>query len=215
MRFVEVRAFLHGGSWFDLTEPRLGFAPGYITHWSRLLDAPIAGLILFFSSIGGSAFGEDAGRAAWPLLLLLPLFLSLTALAGDIGGRSAALRAPLLGLLCLGGLFLFRPGAIHHHNAQLTLSVVFVALSFRAPRSRGAAISTGILGALAIAVGLESLAILGVAAAGYALRFMLDPKEGRNFGAFGTCRWPLPAAFCSWRRFRRISGRSRGATPMR
>src|ERR1700681_1602170 len=35
MRLVEVRSILHGGSWFDLTEPRLGFAPGYLTHWSR------------------------------------------------------------------------------------------------------------------------------------------------------------------------------------
>ncbi|MFI5012778.1 MAG: hypothetical protein ACHQAY_10555 [Hyphomicrobiales bacterium] len=185
MRLVEVRAFLHGGSWFDLTEPRLGFPPGYLSHWSRLIDAPLAGLILLFSSIGGPAFGEDAARAAWPVLLLLPVFLSVTAMAGAIGGRSAALRAPFFGAMCIGGLILFRPGFIHHHNAQMALAALFVASSFAAPRSRGAAIGTGVIGALALAVGLESLAILAIAALGYALRFAIDPEDGRNFGAFG------------------------------
>ena len=77
MRLVELRRFLHEGYWFDATEPRLGFAPGYLTHWSRLIDAPLAGLTLAFAAIGGPSFGEDAARAIWPLLLLLPLFLSL------------------------------------------------------------------------------------------------------------------------------------------
>jgi hypothetical protein len=186
MRLVEVRGFLHGRSWFDMIEPRLGFAPGYASHWSRLIDAPLAGLILAFSAIGGPAFGEAAARATWPLLLLLPLLLSITALAEDVGGRIAALRAPFFAFMCLGGLVLFRPGVIHHHNAQMTLSAVFLALSLRAPRSRAAAISAGAVGALALAVGLEALAILGVAALGYALRFVIDPEEGRHFGAFAV-----------------------------
>ena len=185
MRLVELRRFLHEGSWFDATEPRLGFAPGYLTHWSRLIDAPLAALTLAFAAIGGPSFGEDAARAIWPLLLLLPLFLSLTSIAGGVGGRAAALRAPLLALMCLGGLFLFLPGRIHHHNTQMTLAAVFVALSLKAPRSRKAALAAGAVGALALAVGLESLAVLGIAAAGYALRFALDPKKARHFGAFG------------------------------
>jgi hypothetical protein len=193
MRLVELRAFLHGRSWFDLTEPRLGFAPGYLAHWSRLIDAPLAGLTLVFSAIGGPAFGEAAGRALWPLLLLLPLLLSTTALAQDLGGRVAALRAPVLALMGVDALILFRPGSIHHHNAQMVLAAVFVALTLRAPRSRRIAISAGLIGALALAVGLESLAILGIAALGYAMRFVVDPKECRFFGSFAVS-WALASA---------------------
>ncbi len=185
MRLVELRAFLNGGSWFDLTEPRLGFSPGYLTHWSRLIDAPLAGLVQLLSLVMGPALGEDAARAVWPLLLLLPALLSITAISRSIGGRAAALRAPLFAATCAGGLMLFRPGFIHHHNAQTALALAFVALSLAGPRSRAAAICAGVLGATALAVGLESLAVLGAAAAGYALRYAADPEEGRNFGAFG------------------------------
>jgi hypothetical protein len=50
MRLVELRQFLSGGfaSWFDLHEPRLGMPAGYDTHWSRLVDAGLAGLFLLF-----------------------------------------------------------------------------------------------------------------------------------------------------------------------
>ena len=192
MRLVELRAFLHGRGWFDLTEPRLGFPPGYLTHWSRLVDAPLAGLVLLFSAVAGPALSEDAARAIWPLLLLLPVMLSVTAISGSVGGRAAAARAALLGATCVGGLVLFRPGFIHHHNAQMALAAAFVALSFAAPRSRAAATAAGAVGALALGVGLESLAILGVAAAGYALRFVADPAQARNFTAFS-----LSTAVCA------------------
>jgi hypothetical protein len=149
-----------------------------------LIDAPLAGLVLVFSAMLGPELAEDAARAAWPLLLLLPLLLSITAISGCIGGRRAALCAPLLSALCIGGLVLFRPGYIHHHNAQMTLAALFVWLSFTAPRSRAAAIGAGVVAVVTLAVGLESLAVLGVAAAGYTIRFAMDPQEGRNFVSF-------------------------------
>ena len=53
MRLVELRQFLSGGlsSWFDLNEPRLGLPPGYDTHWSRLVDAGLAGVYLCLSRL--------------------------------------------------------------------------------------------------------------------------------------------------------------------
>src|ERR1700730_5033081 len=46
MRLVQVREFLAGRGWFDLHEMRLGPPDGYYTHWARLIDARIAGLLL-------------------------------------------------------------------------------------------------------------------------------------------------------------------------
>ena len=100
MRLVEVRAFLHSGSWFDLTEPRLGFAPGYLTHWSRLIDAPLAGLILPSPAIGGPAFGE-AARAPWPLARsCLPLLYRLRRSRGDSRRAGRGLARALFSPSC-------------------------------------------------------------------------------------------------------------------
>src|SRR5690348_3158904 len=46
MRLAEVRDLLHGQAWFDLTQWRMNVPFGLSMHWSRLIDAPIAGLIL-------------------------------------------------------------------------------------------------------------------------------------------------------------------------
>src|SRR5471030_1731840 len=48
MRLTEVRDLLAGQSWFDLTQWRMNAPFGLPMHWSRLIDAPIASLILLF-----------------------------------------------------------------------------------------------------------------------------------------------------------------------
>ena len=48
MRLVQMRDFLAGQGWFDLREPRLGPTLGYESHWSRLIDAGLAGLFVLF-----------------------------------------------------------------------------------------------------------------------------------------------------------------------
>ena len=45
MRLVEVRDFLAGQGWFDLTQYRLSPPDGVPMHWSRLIDLPLAALI--------------------------------------------------------------------------------------------------------------------------------------------------------------------------
>src|ERR1043166_163713 len=58
LRPVEGRALLNGGAWFDPHEPRLAPPLGYDTHWSRLLDGAIAGLILLFRPFARAAPGR-------------------------------------------------------------------------------------------------------------------------------------------------------------
>jgi len=45
MRLVEVRDLLAGQNWFDLTQYRLNPPGGVVSHWSRLIDLPLALLI--------------------------------------------------------------------------------------------------------------------------------------------------------------------------
>jgi hypothetical protein len=46
MRISQVRALLAGQDWFDLRQYKMNWPEGANIHWSRLVDLPIAGLIL-------------------------------------------------------------------------------------------------------------------------------------------------------------------------
>src|SRR5690349_21236823 len=61
LRLVEVRDLLAGQGWFDLHQYRMGTEGGFLMHWSRLVDAPIAAIILVVTAVTGSqAVGETA-----------------------------------------------------------------------------------------------------------------------------------------------------------
>ena len=81
MRIMQVRALLNGQGWFDLRQYRLNPPFGANIHWSRLVDLPIAGLILALRPLLGGAGAERWAVAIAPLLpyLLLLFSLSLTA----------------------------------------------------------------------------------------------------------------------------------------
>src|SRR5262245_14727238 len=49
LRLVQLRSFLDGQCWFDLHEARLAPPVGYDPHWSRLIDAGLAGLFVAFN----------------------------------------------------------------------------------------------------------------------------------------------------------------------
>jgi hypothetical protein len=67
-RLVEIRDLLAGQSWFDHTQYRLNPSEGVVTHWSRLLDLPIALLIKAAEMIVPTALAyrhdDLAGRIA-------------------------------------------------------------------------------------------------------------------------------------------------------
>src|SRR6476646_10746960 len=46
VRLVTVRELLGGAPWFDLTLSRIGAPEPLVSHWSRLIDAPLALLML-------------------------------------------------------------------------------------------------------------------------------------------------------------------------
>ena len=78
MRMSQVRALLAGQDWFDLRQYKLNPPYGANIHWSRLVDLPIAGIILALRPLVG---GVDAERAAIAIAPMLPLLLLLFSLA--------------------------------------------------------------------------------------------------------------------------------------
>src|SRR5262249_39141269 len=53
VRLVSARELLAGASWFDTTLPRIGAPDPLVSHWSRLIDAPLAAMIAAFSPLLG------------------------------------------------------------------------------------------------------------------------------------------------------------------
>ncbi|OYX09815.1 MAG: hypothetical protein B7Z15_14010, partial [Rhizobiales bacterium 32-66-8] len=73
MRMVMVRDFINGQGWYDLTAHRLNTPFGAEIHWSRLIDLPLAALVLAFTPVLGADLAMVAAGYAWPMLLLLAL----------------------------------------------------------------------------------------------------------------------------------------------
>ncbi|WP_439408156.1 hypothetical protein ACNJX9_06190 [Bradyrhizobium sp. DASA03076] len=168
LRLVEVRDLLAGQGWFDLTQYRLD-PPGIAMHWSRIVDAPLAVLILVLRPLLGQHLAEVLTLVLWPSLLMgAALWLAATiasqACAPEDRER-AQLAAIVVTALSIPALIHFRAGAIDHHNLQIVLLLGFVlcicALEHRADRAALA----GLCGALSLAVGLEMLPAIAMASA--------------------------------------------------
>ena len=95
LRMVQVRDLLAGQGWFDLHQYRLAPPDGTVMHWSRLVDAPIAAVIMLLRPLLGDARAELATVAIVPLLTLLMAQLCLARLVArqlEIGRASCRER---------------------------------------------------------------------------------------------------------------------------
>jgi hypothetical protein len=183
MRLAQLRDWLGGQGWYDVTQPRIAF--GYESHWSRLIDAGLAGTLRVFALFTDAGLAERLMRTAWPMLWLLPTIGGTAAIAWRIAGREAALIALLLALVGLPAFHQFRPGRIDHHNVQIALTLVVVAATVWSDRLRWAAVAAGAVTGLALAIGLECLPYLIVCAAAFALRYVVDRSGARAASDYG------------------------------
>jgi hypothetical protein len=166
-RLTQVRELMAGAPWYDLTLSRFGGSMPLVSHWSRLIDAPIA-LIIGTAGLVMSASGaEMAARVLWPSLVLLA-FLRLLVREAEIRiGETGAILLLVYGVTCLSGLSQFSLGRIDHHNAMIFGAVgglVMLARAFETPRVGWAA---GLLLGVSLSIGYEPLALVlpGVAVA--------------------------------------------------
>ncbi|WP_217572818.1 GtrA family protein [Mesorhizobium sp. GbtcB19] len=186
LRLVEVRDLLGGQGWFDLHQYRMGTAGGFVMHWSRLVDTPLALIIMAFDALGaGTATAERAAQVIWPTLLYgLTIFLLIRA-SQRFAGADVAMPAVILSTAALFFLVIYSPGVIDHHNVQLLLTAASLWLLMEAPAWRPAAFLSGICAGLTIGVGMETapyVAVLGICAA---VLFILDDKERLTARGFG------------------------------
>jgi hypothetical protein len=123
VRLVSVRELLAGAPWFDTTLPRIGAPEPLVSHWSRLIDAPLALLMLLLRPLFGAQGAEIATRLVWPVLLFFILQLMISREACRRAGPWALMFAVALPVLSIMPLVQFRPGRIDHHNVQILCAV--------------------------------------------------------------------------------------------
>lgn len=187
LRLVEVRDMLAGQGWFDLHQYRMGLEGGFVMHWSRLVDAPLAAIILVASALTGSmAMAEAITQVLWPALLLLPAVFFIVRAARGFAGVGAVLPAVVIGTAALHFIGIFSAGALDHHNVQLTLTLASLSLLLEAPKRRWAALFSGLCAALTLAVGMETAPYVATIGACISVLFVLDPvgerRIARDFG---------------------------------
>ena len=172
MRLVQVRDLLAGQGWFDLMQYRLGLEGGTLMHWSRLIDLPIANLIMFFSLFMSPVMAEASALFVWPLLTALPVFYALALGGGVLAGVPGRLIALVLAFLFVLGINRFQPGSIDHHNVQLGLIATIAACLILPGRPPLAHAIAGVAAALAIAIGAETTPHILMAAAIVAVQWL-------------------------------------------
>ena len=184
MRLVQVRDYLAGQGWFDLTQYRLDPPGGVAMHWSRLVDVPVAALIRAGEWLLPAAQAERLALAVWPAVLLLAFLAGVVRFTRELAGDAAARLALIFAALMAPVLQHFRPGAIDHHNVQLVLMIWMLALVVR-ERPRDAALA-GFLSAFSIAIGQELAPVIAACATMVALRWIVrGGASGPAAAAFG------------------------------
>lgn len=203
-RLIQVREFMAGAGWWNLTLPRVGFTEPLVSHWSRLIDAPIAILLWVFGLVMSAEAAELAVRIVWPSLLLV-VFIRLLVREAEIrAGQVGALVFMVMAITCLSGLFQFRMGRIDHHNAMILGTVAGLLALVRAFDRPAVGYGAGALMGLGLAVGYEPLALtlpmLAVAALAVAFRMQwLDGLRNALVAMAGVLAAALVLTTPPWR----------------
>ena len=185
MRMMQVRALLNGQDWFDLRQYRLNPPFGANMHWSRLVDLPLAALILLLRPLVGGADAERIAAAVAPMLPYLVLLFGVALTARRLIDRRAFLL-PIIAMIVAGLTnSMFMPERLDHHGWQLALLSVSIAGLADPKRVRGG-LTLGVSSALSLAIGLEMVIYLALAGAATVLFWVADADQRRRLLAYAV-----------------------------
>ena len=185
MRFAQVRAWLQGQGWYDLRQHRMDPPTGISIHWSRLVDLPIAALILLIRPFAGM---QEAGRwacAIAPMLALGPGLYGMMLTVRRLVDKWAFFLAAAI-LVCAGTTMgMWMPLRVDHHGWQLASLIITVAGMADAKQIRGG-LTAGFATAFSLAIGLELLPYLAVTGALITLWWMIDGRQAARLRGYGA-----------------------------
>ena len=176
LRLVQVRDLLAGQGWFDLHQYRIDPPAGVATHWSRLVDTPLALTILLLRPVLGQGGAELAAAVVVPLLTLLCAMLLTARLALKLYGARTAYASGLVWIMAIAALAQMQPMRIDHHGWQIVAVLAALNGALSSSARRGGWIIGAALG-LGMSISLELLPFTALFAAVLGLRWLRDPAQ--------------------------------------
>jgi hypothetical protein len=183
MRLAQVRALLNGQGWYDLRQYRLSPPGGFDIHWSRIVDLPMAGMILLFRPFVGTG---EAERLACGIAPLLPLSIAMVGLAATVRRLVSPVAWPLAIVFlvgCTATMLMFMPDRVDHHGWQLAMLSLTVCGLCDPRQARGGMI-VGCASAFSLSIGLEMLPYAAMAGAIIGLRWVWDKAEAQRLAVY-------------------------------
>ena len=178
MRLQQIRDWIAGQSFSDVSQHRLGAAPGLAMHWSRLPDLVPAMLIRLLTPIVGVPSAELTAVIVWPTILFA-LALGLTArIARVLGGAEIARTAAVVAAVAFPATTIFLPGRIDHHGFQIVLLLLIVRTLVSRPTME-AGLVAGFAAAASLVIGMETTPLIAAAGVAMALEW-LRAKPGAD-----------------------------------
>ena len=161
LRYLEVRDWLNGQSWFDVTQYRIAPPEGTVMHWSRLVDIPLAAVTLVFTPFFGMDTAELIASVVVPLITLFCVFLLIGRMSWRIFDEESTGLSCLVAAMAMPLLLQLHPMRIDHHGWQVACGLLAVnALMGRDPRKCGWL--AGLAMAAWLAISLEALPMVAV-----------------------------------------------------
>lgn len=178
MRLIEVRDWLAGQSWFDVSQHRMNQPWGLSMHWSRLLDVPLGAIISALRPWAGQRAAETAAAVIVPMVTLGACMALVATLARRRWGAPPALLAAAFCPMSAAAWYAMRPLRIDHHGWQVVAGLGLAAALTGRRSVRNAAIA-GLCAAAWTHISLEGLVVTAAAAGWLALRWIVDPAAER------------------------------------
>lgn len=184
LRFVHVRELLAGAPWFEVTTKALGGSEGLVSHWSRLIDGPMALLLGGLQMFLTGSQAREAVVTIWPVAMLAAVLWAIARTTDEVAGKRASLLALAFGATSLLTYYQFAPGRIDHHNVMIATTVAAALIIWAWPPDARGWRWSGVLCAIALSIGYEALApvfLIAGLAAGWGL---LDRAMSRHAASF-------------------------------
>lgn len=183
MRLQQVRDWIQGQPFLDVSQHRVNPPIGGPMHWSRIVDMPIAAIILLSRPLVGGDLAEVIACSLVPLLLLGGLTWALHAVAGRAAGKPVGMLAPILLFTTPTILVQFGPLRIDHHGWQILMATIALAGAMD-PRARRGGVTAGAAIAVWLQISSEGLPYAALFAAIFALRQWRNRDEVARFVAY-------------------------------
>ncbi|MEP2381925.1 hypothetical protein, partial [Parasphingorhabdus sp.] len=177
LRQVQLRDWMAGQSWFDTTQYRIGEPDSQPMHWPRLIEIPLALIIMLLSPLTGPALAETIAMVTVPLFAIGLAMIMVAKITMEVFDRPVALLAAALTAAAVPVMLQLRPMRIDHHGWQIVLALLALWTMFWPDKKRGGIVMGAAL-ALWLSISLEGLPLSIAFIALLAWRWVVSLDEG-------------------------------------